>query len=61
MKDWKDEMKKAMKVIKEACEEACEDNAPWDNCYHCPFLACCNAMGHEGLRAPDGWEIEEND
>lgn len=56
--DWKERITKGMKAIKEACEEACEENAPWDNCYHCPFLAYCNAMGHEGLVAPDGWEIK---
>ncbi|MDV3427432.1 MAG: hypothetical protein LIR50_10260 [Bacillota bacterium] len=57
MMNWKDKMKKAMKAIKEASGE----NASWDNCYHCPFLACCNAMGHEGLSAPDGWEIKNED
>lgn len=56
--DWKERITKGMKTIKEACEEVCGDEATWDNCYHCPFFACCNAMRHEGLSAPDEWEID---
>ena len=46
--DWKDKMRKGMKLIKEACQE----NEGWSSCSKCPFDIFCTGLMEKNLIDP---------
>ena len=53
--EWIDEMKTAMKVMKEACRKA-----SLNDCKRCPFDSYCDLMTKDDLREiPEGWKIDD--
>ena len=53
--EWIDEMKTAMKMMKEACRKA-----SLNDCKRCPFDSYCDLMTKDDLREiPEGWKIDD--
>lgn len=52
--DWIDEMKEAMKMMKNACRK----NELWSECEDCPFDDYRDTLLDNGLFIPQLWEIE---
>lgn len=54
--DWKEQMKEAMKMMKDACSK----NNDWSQCEECPFDAYCDYLsgGAREVFIPADFEIK---
>ena len=52
--EWVEEMKTAMKMMKNACRK----NELWYKCEDCPFDEYCDLFVDSGSYIPQLWEIE---
>ena len=53
--EWVEEMKTAMKMMKDACSK----NKSWTKCNECPFDFYCDLLLENNLKhCPEEWDID---